>query len=363
MPIRRSENRSTFIRGSVRKPGMSPGSLIHVGELKVPFVTMRLIQYNQHNHLDIVCKEPQNVFEHLEPGHIHWLDIYGLHELPKIQQLADHYKLPPMMLEDILDTEQSLKVDNSHEGLLFIIMKMFVLEHEIEKIDLEQVSIVMHDNWVLTFQERPGDGFDPLRARIEKPTGRHRKKNGEYLLFTILDAIMDSYFETLDVISDQIEDVEIDLLHNTRKEHINQIYSLKVELVYLRRAVYPVAEMLNQVERSGQYFNTPNERHYLRELRDSQHQVIERVHTYTEILDSMMDLYHSNLSTRQNQVVTTLTIISAIFIPMTFVASIYGMNFANMPELKGDNSYFYVLGVIVAIGLSMLGLFKFKKWL
>lgn len=362
MPIRSESNRSTFIRNSARKPGMSPGSLIHVGELKVPFVSMRLIQYNQLEHLDIVCKDPESVLELLKPGQMHWLDVYGLHELSKIQELANHYNLPAMLVEDILDTEQNPKVDDSYEGLLFVILKMFVVEHDIGKIDLEQVSIVMRENWVLTFQERPGDGFDRLRARIERPTARHRKKNGEYLLFTILDSIIDSYFETLDIISDQIEELEIDLLEHTSKEHIGQIYSLKVELVYLRRAVYPVLEIINSIDRAEVYYTAKNEQMLLNELRDGQQQAIERIHTYTEILDGMMELYHSNLSTRQNQVVTTLTIISAIFIPMTFVASIYGMNFEVMPELKWQNGYFYALGLIGVIGLCMLALFKFKRW-
>lgn len=361
--IRKIAAKPTFIKASRKKPGLPPGSLIHIGDQKLEHVTMRLIQYGPDFHTDVCCLDVSALSEAERPGGLRWLDVYGLHEVEVIKNIAEHYGLPNMLLEDIMDTEQSPKVDDSHEGLLFIILKMFSEEADTGKLDYEQVSLVLGPDFVITFQERVGDGFDPLRARIERPTSYFRKHGNEYLFYTILDAILDSYFLTLDIISDSIEALEIELLQQQHKHHLQEIYALKVELVYLRRAVLPLAEILKYLDKSSTYFTTQNERLLQRDLQDSQSQLVDRISTYREILDGLMDLFHSNTNASTNQVLSVLTILSAIFIPLTFITSLYGMNFKFMPELEYEYAYFIVLGVIVTLGLGLFFFFRKKRWL
>lgn len=341
---------------------MPPGSLIHIGEKKLDHVYMRLIQYGEDFHTDVCCLDVPALCATEQPGGVRWLDVYGLHDTDVLKQIAEHFGLPNMLVEDILDTEQSPKVDDSHEGLLFVIIKMFS-EEEDGKLDYEQVSLVLGPDFVITFQERPGDGFDPLRARIERPNSYFRRNGTEYLFYTILDAIMDSYFLTLDIVSDNIEALEIELLQSQHKHHLQEMYSLRVELVYLRRAVLPVAEILKYLDKSSVYFTSHNERLLIRDVQDSQAQLVDRIGTYREILDGMMDLFHSNTNANTNQVLSVLTILSAIFIPMTFITSLYGMNFKYMPELEYEYAYYIVLCFIFSIGVGLFMYFRSKKWL
>jgi magnesium transporter len=277
-----------------------------------------------------------------------------------IEKLGQIFSIHPLVLEDVVHPIQRPKMEE-FDTYIFFVLRMFYFDNE--NIVEEQISIILGENYVVTFQERPGDVFDPVRERIRSGTFRIRKSKSDYLLYTLIDAIVDNYFVILEKIGDTTEDIEDDLLANPSQDTLLEIQGLKRKIITLRRAIWPLREVMNGLDRTESELMKAVTKVYVRDVYDHTIQVIDTIENYREVLSSMLDIYLSSLSNSMNLVMKTLTIIATIFMPLTFIAGIYGMNFVYMPELKWKFGYLFVWVIISIVSVIMYVYFKRKKWL
>jgi len=279
------------------------------------------------------------------------------------EKLGKYFEVHPLVLEDIVNTGQRPKMED-FENYLFIVLKMFHYDEEADEIKTEQVSLVLGSNFVISFQEREGDVFHPIRERIRNAKGRIRKMAPDYLAYSLLDAIVDSYFIIMEKLGEEIENTEEKLVTNPTPATLQTIHNLKREMIFLRKSVWPLREVISALERGGSSLIQESTHIYLRDVYDHTIQVIDTIESFRDMVSGMLDIYLSSISNRMNEVMTVLTIIATIFIPLTFIAGIYGMNFEYMPELKWHWFYpkAFWLTIIVIAGF-MAFYFKRKKWL
>lgn len=341
------------------KQGAAPGTLEHVGAKKMDNVHMTLFQYNEKEVTEESITDLDSV--DTENTNVSWLNIDGLHDAEVIRKVGEKFSIHSLLLEDVLNTNHRPKIEE-YPDCVFIVLKMLHIDDN-TVCSLEQVSLVLKKNLVLSFQEQPQDVLDPMRNRIRKGKGKIRSMGADYLLYRILDSIIDGYFVTLDQIGEQIEAVERELILASNDSVIQKIYSLRQQMLYIRKAVQPLRDVTNQLQHEETQLISDGISAYLRDLYDHTIQVIDAVDTFRDILGNMLDNYLSLMSHRMNSVMKVLTIIGSIFIPLTFIAGIYGMNFEYMPELAWQWGYFAVWGVMIVITMCMLGLMRWKKWL
>ena len=295
------------------------------------------------------------------PG-VTWLDIDGVHQNEILEAIGAQANLHPLVIEDIHNTYQRPKVED-YEDYLYIVLKMISWDEDSKEILGEQVSLLLGNNFVVSFKEDPGDIFDPVRKRLREGKGRLRKMGADYLAYALLDQVVDHYFFVLENLGEQIEDLEEELITNPDASTLQTIHHLKRELIFLRKSVWPLREAISSLERGESPLFKPETLVYLRDVYDHAIQVIDTIETFRDMVSGMLDIYLSSISNRMNEVMKVLTIIATIFIPLTFIAGVYGMNFTNMPELQWPWGYFMVWGVMIVIFIGMLIFFKRKKWL
>jgi len=286
----------------------------------------------------------------------------GIHQLDNIEKIGEHFKIHPLVLEDIMNTGQRPKMEDFND-YLFIVLKMLSYDEEENETKTEQVSLILSSKFVISFQESEGDVFDPVRERIRSDRGRIRKMGVDYLAYSLIDAIVDNYFMVLEKIGEKIEDIEDELVKNPTPEVLHTIHRLKRELIFLRKSVWPLREVISRLERWESPLIDKSIDIYLRDVYDHTIQVIDALETFRDMLSGMLDIYLSSLSNRMNEVMKVLTIIATIFIPLTLISSIYGMNFKYMPELDWFWGYPLVYTVMLAVSAVMLIYFRRKKWL
>ncbi len=347
-------------RGS-NKRGLPPGTPVFVGEKKVEEVKISYMDYDEVKVEEGEAKEIDACFPFKDTPTVTWINIDGLHQVDFIEKIGKHFDLHPLIVEDIVNTHQRPKVEE-FENYLFIVLKMLYVDEKSDETQIEQVSLIVGKNYVISFQEREGDIFEPVRERIRSGKGRLRKNGADYLAYALMDAVVDNYFIILERIGEKIEDLEDMVVSNPRPETLQKIHRLKRETIFLRRSVWPLRELVNSLERAESPLIQKSTRIYLRDIYDHTIQVIDSVETYRDMLTGMHDTYLSSVSNRMNEVMKVLTIIATIFIPLTFIAGIYGMNFEFMPELKWHWAYFAVWGVMVLIAIFMVIYFKRKRW-
>ncbi|HEX8548147.1 MAG TPA: magnesium/cobalt transporter CorA [Cytophagaceae bacterium] len=293
-----------------------------------------------------------------------WIDVDDTSQIPLIQKLSQNYGLHALLVEDIICADQRPKLDeyNNH---LFIVVKMLTYDNEKQNINSEQISFVLGSNYVMSFQEldKKGDVFDKVRERIRNSKGKIRKYGADYLLYALIDTIVDNYFIILEKIGERIEDMEGRLITDPNPSKLRDLYRLKREVIFIRKSVWPLREVINKLERDYSELITDHTKIYIKDVYDHTVQVIDTVESYRDILASMLDIYLSSISNKMNSVMKVLTVISTIFMPLTFIVGVYGMNFQNMPELKWKYGYFIVLGVCGVISFLMLSFFRKKRWL
>ena len=345
-----------------------PGSPVFVGEQKADEVRITVIDYDT-EHLEV--KELDNVEEccpFKEKLTVTWINIDGLHEITVIQELGNCYGWHPLIVEDILNTNQRTKMD-IFDDHIFISLKMLTYNSGEKSLGVEQLSLIMGETYVITFQEIQGDIFDPVRKRIENSKGKIRKMGADYLAYAIVDAVVDNYFKVLENIADEIEDMEEELVTNPSPDTLQRIHDLKREMIFLRKSVWPLREIINGLQREETPLIKESTNIYLRDLYDHTISVIDTVETFRDMISGMLDVYLSSISNRMNEVMKVLTIFAVIFIPLTFIAGIYGMNFNpekspfNMPELNWYFGYPFALSLMVIVGIVMLFYFKRKNWM
>ena len=341
---------------------LSPGTVAYKGFKKSEYTVLEIYNYNKDNFNKIESKAIEDAFNFKGTNEVTWINVNGLNNTKEIERLGSHYQLHPLTLEDIVNTEHRPKIDE-FENYLFIVVKMLYFKDN-NILNYEQLSIVIGEDYVLTFQEADGDVFDDLRERIQSGKGRIRGLGADYLMFAILDAVVDNYLTVIEAFGDKIEDLEDTIFdEDTDNVTANNIQTLKREILKIRRSVFPMREVINRLEKIECTLIEDKTTSYLRDLYDHIVQVNESIDLYREMIWSLMDMYMTIISTKMNEIMKVLTIIATIFIPLTFIAGIYGMNFTNMPELHYKYSYFILIGIMVFVFVMMLIYFRRKKWL
>ncbi|WP_299228187.1 magnesium/cobalt transporter CorA [uncultured Psychroserpens sp.] len=342
---------------------LPPGTMAYRGKKSTLETVIDIINYSSDTYTKIDCNDVEEGFGLEGNNQVTWINVNGLNNLKDIQKLGSHYSLHPLTLEDIVNTNQRPKLEE-FENYLFIVFKMIYLKGD-NAIQYEHLSMVVGHDYVLTFQEADGDVFDDLRDRIALSKGRIRSQSADYLMYTILDAVVDNYFTIVEAVGDKVEDLETIIFDsNTNDANTpSQIQDLKQEILRIRRSILPLREVINRLEKSDNLVINIKSHSYIRDLYDHIIQVNESVELYRELIWSLMDMHMTIISNKMNEVMKVLTIIATIFIPLTFIAGIYGMNFVNMPELHSKNGYFILLGVMAILFIIMLIFFRRKKWL
>lgn len=351
-----------IIRKRLEKAGLPPGTLVHIGEKKSEKVRITIIDYEESQFQEREVKTVEECFPFKDKPTVTWINIDGIYDIEIIEKIGKCFDLHPLILEDILNTEQRPKMED-FEDYLFVVAKMLYYNEKQDEIEIEQVSFILGANFLISFQEKPGDVFEPIRNRIRSGKGRIRKMGADYLVYSLIDIIVDHYFTVLEKIGEKIEDIEEKLLTNPTLQTLQSIHKLKRELLFLRKSVWPLREVVNNLERTESKLIHKSTGIYLRDVYDHTIQVIDTIESSRDMLSGMLDIYLSSISNKMNEIMKVLTIIATIFIPLTFVAGIYGMNFQFMPELKWRWSYPLTLLGMFIIGISMLVYFKRKKWL
>lgn len=358
--ISQNKNSSTHHR---KKIGLPPGSLVFIGDKKQEHVNLSLISYDR-NILE--TKKLTNISEYSpcdDKNKTIWLNIDGLHDIAIIKDLESVFGIHSLALEDCLNTAQHPKMEE-YDDTTLLILKMLSVDQKTGVVHAEQVSFFLGENFVISLQEKEGDVFHSIRERLNNSNGRLRKSGPDYLLSALLDSIVDNYFIVTEYFAGQLEKIDEELLDEFGSDTLQEIYQLKKNVISIRRLIFPLRDAMRELL-SGEQNPLINEstEPYFRDIYDHLYQVVDSLDIYRDMMSSMMDLYLSNLGHRTNEVMKVLTIIATIFIPLTFIAGLYGMNFQYMPELQWKYGYFAVLGIMTGIAAIMIAYFKRKRWL
>lgn len=342
--------------------GMSPGSLIFIGNKKVENVRIRVIDYDGAQLKEDELKEIAEGAEFKRTNTVTWINVDGLHDISLIKEIGDTFDLHPLLLEDILNTGQRPKLEE-FDNCLFLVVKMLRYDKEKQMIISEQLSMVLGATFLLTFQEQPGDVFEPVRERIRKQKARIRASGIDYLAYALLDRVVENYVFIVERLGEQIEDMEEEVLQRAEPAVMEKINSFKREMNFLRKSIRPAREAVVQISKLDSELINDQTIPFLKDLQDLITQAAEAIDTYRDMLSDQLNLYNSVIGNRMNDIMKVLTIFAAIFIPLTFIAGIYGTNFEYLPELKFKYSYFIFWGVMLGVAVVMLIYFKKKKWL
>ena len=359
---------SRFIKRRSKTIGLPPGSLVHVGETRTAKVKITVIDYDDKNFEEKEVKKVEDCFPFKDKPTVTWINIDGVHQVDIIEKIGKHFALHPLVLEDIVNTGQRPKMED-FEDYILIVLKMLYHSEKDDEIKAEQISLILGKNFVISFQETEGDVFDFIRERIKNSKGRIRKVGADYLIYALLDAIVDNYYIILEKIGEKVDDMEEELVSNPVPETLQAIHNMKREMIFLRKSVWPLREVISSMQRGESKLIQKSTNIYLRDMYDHTIQVIDTIETFRDMISGMLDIYMSSVSNKMNEVMKVLTIFAAIFIPLTFVAGLYGMNFNpgaspfNMPELNFYFGYAMALFVMAVIGVIMLIYFRRKKWL
>jgi len=343
-----------------KKTGLPPGTLVHIGEHKSEKVTITTFRYTGTSCEEQQLEQPDRLAPPADES-VMWINVGGVHKVEVVEVLGKQFSLHPLLLEDVANTDQRPKLDD-YETYIFLVMKMLSLTNR-QEIAVEQVSLVLGRNYVLSFQENGTDVFQPVRERLRGGKGRMRQSGADYLLYALVDAIVDQYFAVLELLGEKIEALQHMVVADPQPETLKAIHALKRQLLFLRRAVWPLRDVMNNLSRSDCPFLQQSTKVFFRDVYDHVVQIVDTIETLREMVSASLDIYLSSVSYRLNAVMRVLTVITTIFMPLSFIASIYGMNFEYMPELKLQWGYPVVLGVMVIVGVGMLVLFKNKRWL
>jgi len=351
------------VKKQSRKAGLPPGTLIHIGDVLSDKIKISLMNYDEEHVAERSIGTLQECrLRETSPG-ITWINVEGLHDIKILEQLGANFGMHPLILEDILNTAQRPKIEDLGK-YIFIVLKIFNSQDEkAEGLEAEQVSIILGGNYVVSFWEKEGKTLDPIRERIRSGKGRLRKMGSDYLTYAIIDAIVDSYFIVLEQLGEKIEFYEDTLVSKPTPQTLQAIQHLKREMIVLRKSVWPLREIVGFLERTESNLLDDSVGLYFKDVYDHTIQLIDTIETFRDTLSAMLDIYLSSMSNRLNEVMKVLTIIATIFMPLTFLAGVYGMNFKHMPELAWQWSYPALWLIMIAIAGTMLIIFRRKKWI
>ena len=354
---------ATHVKKRSETIGMPPGSLVYIGDRLPKEVEITVANYNDEEYTEYTKTSFREclIFAK-ETSHVTWIDINGFKDVKDLEYLGECFQLHPLVLEDILNSDQRPKIDD-YDSYLFIILKMIHHDDKSGEVISEQISMILGDNFVISLHENDVDIFNLVRQRVKAGTGRIRKAKADYLAYALIDLIVDKYFLVLEQLGEVVEDLEEELVTNPTPATLNKIYHLKRDTIQIRRAVWPLREVVSKLARSDSPLIQEQTDLYFRDVYDHITIIMDSVETYRDILSGILDIYLSSVSNRLNEVMKVLTIIATIFIPLTFIAGLYGMNFKNMPELEWPYGYYMSLGLMASVALIMVIYFYRKGWI
>lgn len=345
-----------------RKSGLPPGTLVHVGEERTQPVTVSAFVYNEQEVAEYPQIEVGEAGSYRKHGQVCWINTSGVHDPAVISDLGRQFGIHPLTLEDILNTGQRSKAE-MYDTYLYLVFRMLSRVGDTGDIRSEQVSLILGDTWLLSFQEDPGDVFDTVRNRIRTNTGFVRNNGADYLAYALLDAVVDNYFLVLEAIEEKVDALEQKLVEDGAPGQPLELHELRRELLEVRRAVWPLRDAVTVLERGDSPLVSVQTRLFFRDVHDHAVNVIDTVETLRDVANGLLDLHLSSVSNRTNEIMKTLTIFAAIFIPLTFMAGVYGMNFRNMPELGWQWGYPFALGMMTLVAGGLLVYFRRRGWL
>ncbi|MCW8995872.1 MAG: magnesium/cobalt transporter CorA [Ignavibacteriaceae bacterium] len=343
------------------KIGLPPGSIVYLGEKKVDKVTIKLTEYDEKNAETYEIKSVEEIDPFTDTPQVTWVSVCGLHETEFLKQVGEKFKVHPLVLEDILNTETRPKIEIT-DDYLFIVMKLVLFNPEHKILETEQVSFILGRTFLFSFSEKSDEIFNPIKERIATQLGKIRKKGPDYLLYALMDIVVDNYFLALEKIEERIETLDDEVINNPERSQIESIYNLRNLLLMMRRSIWPYREIVNQLIKDDSDLLDDSIEPYLRDLYDHTIHITETIEQQREITNGLMEIYLSMMSNKMNEVMKVLTVIATIFIPLTFIVGIYGMNFKYMPELDVPWAYYAVWGVMFAVVVTMVIYFRRKNW-
>jgi magnesium transporter len=350
-----------IVKSRSQKRGLPPGSLVHIGDKKRDNIKIELIEYSEDCFFQKEISAEQLPGPDNNKASVKWINIEGLHEVDILAGIGQIFGLHPLVLEDVLNTDQRPKLE-IYDDYIYISAKLLNYNRQLGEFNIEQISIILGDNYVITFCERDTDLFEPVRKRLKQGASRMRKLGSDYLTYCLLDIIVDDYFDVLEDFSEEIEAVEDETAVNATDKTLRNIHKLKRQVLFLHKAIWPLRDVLAALERGESELVNDSTEIYLRDLYDHVVQIMDTTETLRDILAGIMDVYLSSTSNRMNEIMKVLTIISTVFIPLSFIVGLYGMNLENMPELKWPWMYPVLWAIMLSIAISMLYYFKKKKW-
>ncbi|MBD3260609.1 MAG: magnesium/cobalt transporter CorA [Candidatus Altiarchaeales archaeon] len=341
-----------------RKSGLPPGTLIHVGERKTDKSRITVINYDEKDYGEFEAEDLNQLLPEKDSPKVSWINVDGIHDVGVVEKIGGYFDIHPLVLEDVLNTQQRPKKEELGERV-FVVLRLLHINGDLSS---EQISFFVGENFVVSFQEHEGDVFNGVRDRIR--TGRGiRKRKADYLLYALIDSIVDNYFLILERFGERIEALEDEILENPSNQTMQRIQGLRKDIISLRRSIWPLREVISGLERSESPLIKKSTGIYFRDVYDHTIQVIDTIESYRDIVSGMLDTYLSSLSNRMNEVMKTLTIIATIFIPLTFIAGVYGMNFKHMPELDYRYGYPLIWFIMAGVAAALTAYFKKKRWL
>jgi len=344
------------------KVGLPPGSLVHIGENLSERSKISLFHYDEQSFQEMEIQQISGCASYLIKTGVTWISFQGIPDIPVLEELGLHFGLHPLTLEDILNTDQRPKMED-YGDYLYIVLKMFYNDSpNRDDIKSEQISILFGANFAFSFEEKESDTFDAIRERIRNAKGRLRKSGPDYLTHALMDAVVDHYFLILENLGERIELLEETLVKTPSSGLLNALQRLKKEMILLRKSLWPLREMITSLERSESPLISKSSLLYFRDIYDHTIHIIDTLETFRDLLSGMLDIYLSSISNRMNEVMKLLTVIATIFMPLTFIAGIYGMNFKYMPELEWRWGYAMVWVVLLIIAGGMIIYFRRKNW-
>ena len=341
------------------KIGAPPGELLYTGGEVLDKVSIQLLQYNESEIIEKGYSDLSQCIKEIKPDYIKWINVNGIHNKEIVETLGKEYNIHPLTLEDIMHVESRPKFEDYNQYVVAVTKMLYFDSH----VHCEHLSILLFKDTVVSFQEpHGGDAFDIIRNRLRQGKGRIRKLKADYLAYALIDAVVDCYFSVLEKVGEKIEQLDEEILYHSDRRTLLKIHDLKREMIFLRKQMWPAREMINNLVRSETELIHSGNDFFLRDLQDHIVRVSDSIESYREMLSDIMEVYLSNTSNKMNEAIKALTIISSIFIPVTFIVGVYGMNFENMPETKSDYGYWVVWVVMILIMGGMALFIKKKKW-
>ncbi|KUO67657.1 MAG: magnesium transporter [Lutibacter sp. BRH_c52] len=341
--------------------GLSPYEIHFKGEKKSDAVILEVIDYDSENLDEFKAKDVNEVMKFNKTATTTWLNIYGLHDIKVMDEIARKFELDPIILADVMNTHARPKIQE-YDNCIYISFKMLQYDDKRNYISSENIVIIIKEHILLLFQEKIGDVFDPIRDRMRKNKRRIRSSRTDYLAFALMDIVFDNYNYIISQIGEKIEALEIHLLNNAKESTLIEINNFKKEIIYLNKSIKPCREIVVELLKLDSELLADNVYVNFEDLKNNVNQAIESLESYREILSDQLQVYHTTISSKLNDIIKFLTVFSVIFIPLTFIAGVYGTNFDYLPELHFKYGYFMMLGVMLVLAVSMIFYFKKKKW-